>query len=96
MKIRLTKISKVDNPCYPTPEAQNYVPGEYNGKVSLPIDYQVEGTSMFEPEVGECFIVDRTSRNSEPVRGIMRTSVITKITEDGFETLNSVYKLEKL
>lgn len=96
MKIKLTKINKVDNPRYPTPEATNYIPGIDNGKVSLPIDYWVEGNAMFEPEVGECMIVDRTSRNGEPIRGVMHTSVITKITEDGFETLNSVYKLERL
>lgn len=96
MKIKLTKINKVENPRYPTPDSVDYSDGKHNGEVSLPINYWVEGTPMFEPEVGECFIVDRTSRNGKPIRGIMQTSRVQKITEDGFETCNSIYKLERL
>lgn len=96
MKIKLTKINKVDNPRYPTPKSVDYSDGKYNGNVSLPIDYWVEGTTLFEPTVGKCLIINRTSRNGEPIRGIMQTSRIQKITEDGFETCNSIYKLEKL
>ena len=96
MKIRLTKISKSENPRYHTPNAEDYVSGVDNGEVSLPIDYWVEGTMLCEPEVGKCLIVDRTIRNGHAIRGIMRTSRIQKITENGFETYNSVYKLERL
>jgi hypothetical protein len=94
MKVRITKIAKADNALYDAPPIHDYVMGEDNGAVSLPIEYWLEGFINEKPTVGEGLVVSRTSRNGVEVSGIFTTSEITEITDKGFKTLNSVYKLE--
>jgi hypothetical protein len=51
---------------------------------------------MNEPTVGSSVLVNRTSRNGVNCGGTFLTSKVTKITETGFETQNSVYQVDYL
>lgn len=93
-KVKISKLSKVENALYDAPPIHDYVMGEDNGNVSLPIDYWLEGFLTEELAVGNPIVVSRTNRNGVEIGGIFTTSTVTEITKDGFKTLNSVYKLE--
>jgi len=101
---KLTKLKAVDNPQAPTADThdeyrESVVSGlfNYNDTALSPnVEYWVIGKINSEPEVGKCFSMDRYIRNGTEVRGMFSSTKITKITEDGFETMNSVYKLEKV
>jgi hypothetical protein len=95
-KVKITKLGSVDNPIYPTPNFNEYTPGEDNGNVSLPVEYWLEGYFMNEPVVGSSVLVNRTSRNGVTCGGSFFTSKVTKITDTGFETQNSVYQVDIL
>lgn len=98
MKIQLTKINKVENARFPTPDKCDYIPGIDNRNVSLPIDYEIIGHIDSIPVVGDIISGIRTHRNGEEVPGYFETSKITEMTEldDNtftFNTQNSIYKL---
>ena len=95
-KVKITKIATSATPEVETPCMNNYIAGEDNGPVSLPVEYWIEGYLMNEPKVGTSVLVNRTSRNGVDCAGIFTTSQVTKILPDGFETLNSIYKVEVL
>lgn len=92
--IRLTKLQPVADPEVPTPTFEEYEVGQINDNVSIPVDYWIEGWLITEPVLGGYLLVDRKIRNGVVIGGIFQTSMITQITEDGFKTLNSIYKLE--
>lgn len=95
--IKLTKLAASLNPEFPTPPLATYKQGDINEGVSLPAEYWVTGSLRYDVVVGAGVFVNRDCRNGEPCEGIMQTSPIHKINEDGtLETLNSVYKLEIL
>jgi hypothetical protein len=94
MKVKISKIAHLDDALCDAPPMQDYLVGEHNGNVSLPVEYWLEGYIVGELTVGESLVVNRTSRNGIEVGGIFTTSEVTEITKDGFKTLNSVYKLE--
>lgn len=93
-KVKITKIGKAENALYDSALMQDYEAGKDNGDVSLPIEYYLEGYMLKPPTVGESLVVNRTSRNGIEIAGIFTTSEITEITEYGFKTSNSIYKLE--
>lgn len=99
MKIRLQKISAVENPVCPTPDMKDFVPGVDNGPVSLPEGYTVEGTMEAEAEIGKSIIIARTHRNGVASNGLTETTpvvAIRRINQDKLQitTANSVYILE--
>ena len=99
MKIQLKKVSEADNPKVPTPSNKDFVPGEDNGNVSVPIEYTITGILQEDVEVGKPMIILRHTRNGVESFGIMVTSVVTDIVnldENGMMiyTNNSVYDLE--
>lgn len=93
-KVKITKLRQADNALYDTPPIHDYLMGEDNGNVSLPINYWLEGYLTEELIVGKSLTVSRTNRNGVEIGGLFVTSTVTEITSDGFKTLNSVYKLE--
>ena len=95
-KVKITKLGAVENPVYPTPNYNEYKQGEDNGNVSLPVEYWLEGYLLNEPTVGSSVLVQRTSRNGVNCVGSFFTSKVTKITDTGFETQNSVYQVDIL
>jgi len=60
-----------------------------NEKMSLPVEYTVEGYLTDDIEVGEHVVVQRVLRNGLKCFGMMTTSLVTEITDNGFKTLNS-------
>lgn len=94
--VKITKLSAQSSPIVPTPEMEGYIQGQDNGLVSLPIEYTIEGYLLKEIEVGEPVRVHRMIRNGVEKEGQFETSPVTKITETGFETTNSIYHLEKI
>ena len=95
-KVKITKISASENPIFPTPNYNEYIQGSDNGNVSLPTEYWLEGYLMNEPTVGASVLVNRTSRNGVVCGGCFFTSKVTKLTDIGFETENSVYRVDVL
>ena len=93
--VKLTKISAVENPEVKTPSFDEYDrKRDTNEKMSLPVEYTVEGYLTDDIEVGEHVVVQRVLRNGLKCFGMMTTSLVTEITDNGFKTLNSIYKLE--
>ena len=93
-KVKISKLIHLDDAVHDAPSMNEYVVGRSNGNVSLPVDYWIEGYLTDLPTVGRSVLVNRTNRNGVEVSGIFKTSTVTEITDDGFKTLNSVYKLE--
>lgn len=93
-KVKISKVAHLEDAIHDAPPIYDYVAGEDNGNVSLPVEYYLEGFMHEAPTVGRPLIVLRTSRNGVEIGGLFTTSTVTEITEDGFKTLNSVYKLE--
>jgi hypothetical protein len=101
---KVTKLKALDEALFPTAESHD----EYRKSVvsslfkasddhlSPNVDYWTIGEILRGPNIGESLIMDRWMRNGELIRGTFKTSRITKITEDGFETQNSVYKMEEV
>ena len=101
MKVRLTKLSPCENPELRSAAKEEYERvrennGLLNAPFSLPTDYYVEGFMHKTPTVGERLFISRINRNGIAVDGITCTSEVQSITEDGFITLNSIYKLEQI
>lgn len=94
--VKISKISASKDPEYLSPTLDVYEAGKDNGDVSLPVEYWLEGYLMEEPTVGKSVVVQREIRCGIKAGGIFRSSPVVQITEDGFETLNSIYKLEFL
>lgn len=94
--VKISKISASDDPQYPTPTKDDYESLHTETPLSLPIDYWIEGYLHKEPEIGKSVVVEREVRNGVKMLGTFVTSSVVKITDNGFETLNSVYKLEEL
>lgn len=72
--------------------------GQFHEGKSPPIDYWVIGELMGPIEIGKSILIDRHSRNGVEIRGVMHTSVVENIENDGdvkyITTANSIYKLE--
>ena len=94
--IRITKINTSLNPSFPSQPIEEHTPGILNLGFSLPVEYYVEGTMDDPPVVGKPFTMVRTNRNGIEASGVFATSRVVKITEDGFETMNSIYKIEHI
>lgn len=98
MKVIVRKTAAQPNPAAKTPEWQDYIPGVDNGNLSLPIEYEIEGTADELPKEGKSFRVMRNKRNGIAIGGIFATSIIQKVYGGPrvyqVETLNSLYHVE--
>jgi len=98
IKVRLTKFAAVDKPEFPTSKAKDYVYGDFNVGVSIPIDYWVEGTLLADITNGNVVQIDRINRNGVEIRGLFHSSLVQSFDEKTgtIKTLNSVYKIEEI
>lgn len=94
--VRIKKLLPVDSPRYPTPDSDNYTPGTFNGEVSLPVDYEVEGWVAGEVSVGSSVMLLRTKRNGVKCGGYFHTSTVESFDGNRFFTQNSIYEYEVL
>lgn len=93
MRVKLTKISPSKNPVCQPGDWDNYKLGQLNSDRSLPVDYELIGTLVSPPVVGQIVRIRRTDRNGVKVLGDYQSTEVVELTEDGFRTLNSVYRL---
>lgn len=94
--VKISKISSSADPKYPTPSKEDYEGLKDVASLSIPTDYWIEGYLTQPPEVGKSVVVEREVRNGIKAMGVFLTSEVVKVTTEGFETLNSVYRLEVL
>jgi hypothetical protein len=99
-KVKISKLKAGENPEYPTSDKNNFKYGEDNEGFSLPIDYYVTGTLLYDLKVGKPAHILRENRNGVEALGVFQTSIINTIekVDNGliFYTLNSIYRLEWL
>jgi hypothetical protein len=101
MKVKITKIGKLEEPRVQTADWSEYTPGGFNS-LSPPVEYTIKAVIHdYDPiEVGGFIRADRYERNGESVEGIFNSSRITKVeNENGnlkVTTGNSVYLIEKI
>lgn len=94
--VRISKISASEDPKCLTPSLDEYDLLKDEAHISLPIEYWIEGYLFDLPIVGKPVVVEREVRNGVKALGVFVTSAVVKVTETGFETQNSIYKLEIL
>lgn len=100
MKVKLKKISEAEMPRYKSANWDEYKVGIDNGDVSLPVDYELTGTMLREPAIGQSVTIQRDTRNGVECGGIFCCSVVKGINKVGdilfLETQNSVYQVEAI
>lgn len=94
--VKLEKLQASPAAILPTPNMQDYRPGEQNFGKSLPVGYTIEGKLMRNVEVGKTLFLERHKRNGEAVFGMTETSEIIAIQGDILLTQNSVYRVTEL
>lgn len=94
MKIKLTKISECNNPVVKASSKKSFKPGEDNGDVSLPVDYNLTGWTMRPIIIGKTMAVLRDTRNGVECEGIFTSSIVKEIKDNLITTQNSIYKIE--
>jgi hypothetical protein len=94
--VRISKLSASQDPEVQTPTSEEYDVLKGHAAISLPVDYWLEGYLLQEPEVGKSVLVQREVRNGLKVSGMFVSTEVVKVSEDTFETLNSIYKIEYL
>lgn len=92
-QIKIEKLKAVDNPLAPTPDKEDYLPGQDNGKVSLPCEYWAIGVLENDIEIGKPLVMFRSNRNGVATPGLFHTSYVTKLVGDRMHTENSVYRV---
>jgi hypothetical protein len=60
------------------------------------ISFYIEGRVMSEIMVGKPVVIFKINKNGIPDYGYFYSSIVIEVTENGFVTQNSVYKVEKL
>lgn len=93
VKVKLTKVSASKSPFCQPGNWDTYKLGELNSGVSLPVDYEIIGTIENPPVVGQSVRVRRTNRNGVITPGDYESTEVVELTDDGFKTLNSVYRM---
>jgi hypothetical protein len=94
--VKISKVAASEDPHTQTPSQDDYESLKGIAPMSLPVEYWIEGYLFKEPTIGKSVVVEREVRNGIKVCGAFVTSAVVKILEDGFETRNSIYKLEVL
>ena len=91
-KIYIEKLSEVEGGL-PAMKMEDHIAGQpQDANYSIPIEYNLEGSLIYDIEVGKSVIVERTNRNGQEVRGVFTTSRVTEVGDNYFKTQNSLYK----
>lgn len=100
MRVRVKKVKAAKDPEFPTPEFEDYIPGQVNKGVSTPCEYEVCGKLAAPVEVDSFILLKRDERNGVACDGVFRSSRIKDVKIYGdttiVETYNSVYSIEKI
>ena len=94
--IYIEKLSEVTGGL-PAIKMEEHIAGESQGNnYSVPVEYNLEGSLIYDIEVGKNVIVKRIKRNGVEVRGLFTTSRVTEVGVTYFKTQNSVYSYKFL
>ena len=94
--IYIEKLSEVTGGL-PAIKMEEHIAGESQGdNYSIPIEYNLEGSLIYDIEVGKNVIVERIKRNGIEVRGLFTTSRVTEVGNNYFKTQNSLYSYKFL
>ena len=94
--IYIEKLSEVTGGL-PAIKMEEHIAGESQGNnYSVPVEYNLEGSLIYDIEVGKNVIVERTKRNGEEVCGMFTTSRVTEVGNNYFKTQNSLYSYKFL
>jgi hypothetical protein len=95
-KIYIEKLSEVTGGL-PAIKMEDHIAGKSQDcNYSIPVEYNLEGSLIYDIEVGKSVIVERTNRNGEEVHGVFTTSKVTEVGNNYFKTRNSVYSYKFL
>ena len=95
-QIYIEKLAEVTGGL-PAIKMEEHIAGESQGNnYSIPVEYNLEGSLIYDIEVGKNVIVERTKRNGEEVCGMFTTSRVTEVGASYFKTQNSVYSYKFL
>jgi hypothetical protein len=95
--VRLQKLRAVEEPVAPPGDPSTYPYGQRPDKIqSLPVDYWFEGFLVYPPFVGKRVAVFRFVRNGIRRPGVFWSTRVTEVGTGGFQTLNSVYRIEEV
>ena len=73
-QIYIEKLAEVPGGL-PAIKMEEHIAGESQGdNYSIPVEYNLEGSLIYDIEVGKNVIVERTKRNGEEVCGMFTTS----------------------
>ena len=92
--VKLTKVREAAVPKVRAGDWNTYVPGACDNLASLPVDYVIVGILMEPPVIGGSVEILRLERNGVPVLGVFRSTLVVSVSDEGFTTKNSVYRLE--
>jgi hypothetical protein len=73
-----------------------YAPGAWDGVMSLPIHYWMEGYLLCDLVKRNQILINRYVRNGVIARGFVQTTRICSVKEDEVETYNSIYRVMKV
>ena len=94
--IYIEKLSEVTGGL-PAIKMEEHIDGESQGNnYSVPVEYNLEGSLIYDIEVGKNVIVERIKRNGVEVRGLFTTSRVTEVGNNYFKTQNSLYSYKFL
>ena len=94
--IYIEKLSEVTGGL-PAIKMEEHIAGEPQGNnYSVPVEYNLEGSLIYDIEVGKNVIVERIKRNGVEVRGLFTTSRVTEVGNNYFKTQNSLYSYKFL
>ena len=95
-QIYIEKLAEVTGGL-PAIKMEEHIAGESQGdNYSIPVEYNLEGSLIYDIEVGKNVIVERIKRNGVEVRGLFTTSRVTEVGDKYFKTQNSVYSYKFL
>ena len=95
-QIYIEKLAEVPGGL-PAIKMEEHIAGESQGdNYSIPVEYNLEGSLIYDIEVGKNVIVERTKLNGEEVCGMFTTSRVTEVGASYFKTQNSVYSYKFL
>ena len=95
-QIYIEKLAEVPGGL-PAIKMEEHIAGESQGdNYSIPVEYNLEGSLIYDIEVGKNVIVERTKRNGEEVCGMFTTSRVTEVGNNYFKTQNTVYSYKFL
>jgi|TARA_B110000503_G_scaffold121924_1_gene185974 hypothetical protein len=95
-QIYIEKLAEVPGGL-PAIKMEEHIAGESQGdNYSIPVEYNLEGSLIYDIEVGKNVIVERTKRNGEEVCGMFTTSRVTEVGNNYFKTQNSLYSYKFL